>query len=289
MPQEKFNHTAKHFFHRKAIIEYYDSSFILLDRKEYKIEKENRFLFHGLDLDQLYVSYHDEYEIIIFENFDFKEINGIYHYVSAQTGLPLSQSVIDKEIINKCNWFNADRIPKFLAYQLKKYPNKKERLKHWIKLIDDEGNFFDPVNSWYNRQAQHAAKEWVNSRIRKSNLRSYQPSRDILLDEIFESPDLLQSVITKLTEHGFTDYNSFQGRHCWLKGGQDLAVLGEILQQNKYYYDWVDYPIRYNALTKYFNVRGNKGFGERTFRKSTIEEVYVLKKGQFSFIRPIHK
>ncbi len=126
MTPEKYNHTARHFLHRKAIIEYYDSLNHLIDRKEFKIDPENRFLFHGLDLDELYVSFHDEFEIIIYENFDFKEINGAYRYVSEQKGLPISQSVIDKEIINRCNWFNTERIPKFLRFPLlEKSPSGK--------------------------------------------------------------------------------------------------------------------------------------------------------------------
>jgi len=287
MKPMEYHHTGNHFFHRKAIIEYYDFSNNLQGREEFNVEPENRFLFFGLNLDELYVSYDENYEIINYEKFDLKEINGKYYYVLEKTGEPVDQDIIDNEVIKKLNVFYPQRIPKFLYYQLKKYQNRKSRLKEWKKLIEDKTNFYDDTNKWQNDEAQKAALEWVNNRIRKSNLREYKPKKDIQLNELFKSSDLLQSVITKLIDKQYAKYDPFQGRYNWLSRGQDLAVMGEVLQKRNYFNDWIDYHIRYNALTKYFNVRGKQGFGERTFRKATIEEVYNLKKGQFSFIRPV--
>jgi hypothetical protein len=82
MKPNMYHHIGKLFSHRKAILEYYDSSNKLLGREEFNIEPENRFLFFGLNLDELYVSYDDNYEIIIYENFGLKEINGKYYYVA---------------------------------------------------------------------------------------------------------------------------------------------------------------------------------------------------------------
>ncbi|NLO00782.1 MAG: hypothetical protein GX126_00490 [Bacteroidales bacterium] len=286
MKPNKYHHIGKHFFHRKAIIEYYDVSNKLLGRDEFIVEPENRFLFFGLHLDELYVSYDDNYEIFIYENFDLKEIEGKYYYVPDKTGNLIEQDIIDKEIIKKLYLISSENIPKYLYYQIKKYRDRKGRLKEWKKLIEDNTNFYNNTNSWQNYK-QKIALEWINTRIRKKNLRDYRPQKDISLNELFISPEQLQSVIEKLIEKGYVRYYPFEGRYKWLSKGQDLAVFGEILQKKNYFKDWIDYPIRYNALTKYFGVRGKHRFSERTFRKATIEEVYYLKSGQFSFIRPI--
>ncbi|KKK57561.1 hypothetical protein LCGC14_3053230, partial [marine sediment metagenome] len=269
MRKQKYSHTAKHFFHRKAIIENYDSTNKLLHRIEFDIEPERRFIFHGLELDQLYVSYWEEYEIIIYEPFCIKEINGKNFYVSEKTNKPIPQAELDLEVIRKLNRLPISSIPKFLSYQLKKYLDKKVQLKSWRELIEINTNFVEPINNWHNVDAQQIALTWVKSRIRKSNLRTYQSDKDISLENLFRSPELLDSVLTRLAEKHFINYNHFLGRFEWLKKGQDLAVLGELLQQYSFYKGWVDYPVRHNALTKFFNVRGKKGFSDRTFRKST--------------------
>lgn len=287
MKKQKYRHTAKHFSHKKAIIEYYDTSYNLLRREELNIEPERRFLFHALELDQLYVSYWEEYEIIIYKEFCIREIDERNFYVLKESNSPVPQSEIDVEIMRNLNRLPINKIPNFLTYQLKKYTNRKVQLKRWKELFRDNDNFVEPMNQWHNIDAQKAALRWVDSRIRKSNLRTYQPNKDIPLEDMFISPERLESVLKRLAENDFIDYNHFMGRFEWLRKGQDLAVLGEVLQQRNFFSDWIDYPIRYNALTKFFNVRGKDGFGERTFRRSTIEEVANLKMGQFTFIRPV--
>ncbi len=287
MEKQKYSHSAKHFSHTKAIIEYYDPSNILLHREEFNIEPEKRFLFQGLELDQLYVSYWEEYEIIIYEDFCIREIDGKNFYVLERTNEHIPQIDIDHEITRRLNRLPPSKIPKFLTYQIKKYPNKKVQLVRWKEHFKEKSNFVEPINNWHNIDAQQLALKWVKSRIRKINLRTYHPDKDIPLGDLFISPERLESVLTRLAEKRIIDYNHFLGRFEWLMKGQDLAVLGELFQQYSFYKDWVDYPVRHNALTKFFNVRGKKGFSDRTFRKSTIEEMYYSKKGQFAFIRPV--
>ena len=169
---------AKHFYYRKAILEYYDSSFNLIERKEFDVLPDNRFLFHGMDLDTLYVSFDDRYEIIINEDFILKESNGKFIYVPKNSGHPVSQLQINKEIVSKINSLSNDLIPSFLTYQLKKYKGKMEILKTWKAEFESDRNFFDSLNNWSNTDKQKIALDWVNSRIRKSNLRKLTPSRE---------------------------------------------------------------------------------------------------------------
>ncbi len=277
---------AKHFYYRKAILEYYDSSLNLIERKEFDVLPDNRFLFHGMDLDTLYVSFDDRYEIIINEDFILKESNGKFIYVPKSSGQPVSQLQINKEIVSKINSLSNDLIPSFLTYQLKKYKGKKEILKTWKAEFETDSNFLDFLNNWHNADKQKIALDWVNSRIRKSNLRKLTPSRDIPFMELFKSEDLFNSVINKLNEGGFISYSQFTGKYVWLGKGQDLAVLGEVLHKGGYFKYWIEYQDRRNSLVKFFSVAGMKGYSDRTFQKSTIEEVYTLKRSQFRFLRP---
>ena len=277
---------ANHFYYRKAILEYYDSSFNLIERKEFDVLPDNRFLFHGMDLDTLYVSFDDRYEIIINEDFILKESNGKFIYVPKNSGHPVSQLQINKEIVSKINSLSNDLIPSFLTYQLKKYRGKKEILNTWKAEFGSDGNFLDILNNWHNADKQKIALDWVNSRIRKSNLRKLTPLRDIPLMELFKSEDLFNSAINKLKEGGLISYSQFTGRYVWLGKGQDLAVLGEVLHKGGYFKYWIEYQDRRNSLVKFFSVAGMKGYSDRTFQKSTIEEVYNLKRSQFRFLRP---
>jgi hypothetical protein len=277
---------AKHFYYRKAILEYYDSSFNLIERREFDVLPDNRFLFHGMDLDTLYVSFDNRYEIIIHEEFILKESEGKFIYVPKNTGIPVSQIQIDKEITSKILSLSNNLIPNFLTYQLRKYPRKKEVLKNWRVEFEKESNFFDTTNNWLYSDKQKIALDWINIRIRKSDRRKLTPPKDIPLETMFKSKDLLDSTISKLEEKGFIKYSQFTGRYEWSKKGQDLAVLGEVLQKGEYFKDWIEYQDRRNSLVRFFSVAGMKGYSYRTFQKSTIEEVYNLKRSQFRFLRP---
>ena len=240
-----------------------------------------------MDLDTLYVSFDDRYEIILNEDFILKESNGKFIYVPKSSGHLVSQLQINKEIVSKINSLSNDLIPSFLTYQLKKYKGKKEILKTWKAEFETDSNFLDFLNNWHNADKQKIALDWVNSRIRKSNLRKLTPSRDIPLMELFKSEELFDSVMRKLVDKDYTEYVQFTGRYRWLRKGQDLAVFGEVLQVRDYLKEWYDYQERHNALTKFFSVIGEKGYSERTFQESTINEVLELKIGQFSFLRPL--
>lgn len=282
---------AKHFYHRKAILEYYDSSFNLIERKEFDVLPDNRFLFHGVDLDTLYVSFDDRYEIIIYEEFTLKESEGKFIYVSKNTGNPVSQSQIDKEITSKIISLSDNLIPKFLTYQLKKYQTKKEILKSWKAEFEKDCNFFDRTNNWLYRDKQKIALDWVKIRIRKSDRRRLNPSKDIPLEALFKSKKLFDSIIEKLEERDFISYSQFTGRYVWLRKGQDLAVLGKVLEERDYFKKSknntkIPYQDKRNSLLKFFSVAGQRGYSERTFQQSEIETVSTTKKGQFSFIRP---
>lgn len=287
MEEQEYNHTGRHFFHRKAIVEYYDATNILIRYDEFDIEPERRFLFHGLELDKLYVSYSEVYEIIIFEEFSFANIDGKNYYVTLHTGLPLTQDRVDQELVKKLYGLNIEKVSKFLSYHLKKYQNRKDQLHCWKSLIENSENLAESLYGTFRPELKKVALEWINGRLRRRNLREYQSSKDMELKDIFVSHKSLESVLIELGESENIRYNQFHGRYDWLKGGQDLAVLGEVLQNRNYFKDWIDYSVRHNALTKFFNVMGKKGFSDRTFRRSTIEEVYDIKKGQYTSIRPI--
>ena len=278
---------AKHFFYRKAILEYYNSSLELIDRKEFDIIPDNRFLFHGLDLDTLYVSFDERYEIVIYEDFTIKETDGNFIYVCKRNNEPVTQSQINHEIVSKLNSISVDLIPGFLTYQLKKYGRKMGILKEWKQVFENKGNFHDITNNWHNDDKQKAALKWLYDRIRKSDRRVLAPPKDIPLQELFKTEELLKSVLRRLEEKNVVEYLPFTGRYLWLLKGQDLAVFGEVLQKSGYLKDWTDYQIRRNALRKFFSVAGKKGYSKRTFQNSSIEDWYELKKKQFSFIRPI--
>jgi hypothetical protein len=285
METSKYHHIGKHFYHRKAILEYYDCNNKRLENKEFDIIPERRFLFHGLDLDKQYVSFWEDYEIIIYEKITIKEVPGGFIYVPENTCEPISQSRIDEGLINKLYGIQINEVPNYLTYQLKKYQNRKNHLKRWKGLIETRPDLAESLYGRYRPDVQKVALEWINSRIRRGNLREYKPSRDVSLDEIFASNENMKQIIQKLEEHGYAEYWSFAGRYQWRKGGQDLAVLGEILQKRKHFKGFIDYHERFSTLTRFFNVRGKSGFGERTFQQSTIEEVIDRKQGQFSFIR----
>ena len=287
MKKKEIKHTSKHFFHTKAILEYYDSDLKLLDREEFDIEREKRFLFHGLELEFYYVSFDERYEIILYEPFKIKQILGKYHYVPFKSGRIISQKSIDSLIFIKINSLPNIEIPNFLAYQLKKYKNRKERLKAWRIIAMKKKSYWNPTNKYFDKEKQIIALDWIESRIRKRNLREFKKDKDIHLKDLFISEELMNKVLNSLVERDYIQYNDFMGRYEWLGKGQDLAALGEILEEKKYLIDGISFTRRHIALTRFFNVTGKKGFGGCTFRSTNISEFPILKKGQFSFIRPV--